>query len=154
LPAASRLGRQTYVPTASRFKKSDRPLDKLERTIADRAANPREKSYTTQLLAGGVGKISGKVIEEVAEVIAAASETGEAGREHFIREVGDLMYHLLVLMRQQNCGLADVESELARRFGVSGLEEKASRKKKPPAKKAAAKTTPRRKSKKSSGSRL
>lgn len=105
------------------------PLDKLERTIAARAANPNEKSYTSQLLAGGVEKIGAKITEEAAELVAAAAKPGKAGREHFIREVGDLIYHLMVLMQHQECTLADVETELARRFGVSGLEEKASRKK-------------------------
>jgi phosphoribosyl-ATP pyrophosphohydrolase len=99
----------------------------LERTIAARAANPNEKSYTSQLLAGGVEKIGAKVIEEAAEVVEAAGEAGDSGRVHFVREVGDLIYHLLVLMRARECSLADVEAELARRFGVSGLEEKASR---------------------------
>jgi phosphoribosyl-ATP pyrophosphohydrolase len=106
------------------------PLDKLERTIADRAANPNEKSYTSQLLAGGVEKIGAKIVEEAAEVVEAAAEPGKKGREHFIRETGDLVYHLMVLMRHKDCSLADVEAELARRFGVSGLDEKASRKKK------------------------
>ena len=106
-----------------------RPLDELERTIADRAANPSEKSYTSKLLAGGVGKIGEKIVEESMEVIEAADEPGDAGREHFIREVGDLVYHLMVLMRHQNCSLTDLEAELTRRFGVSGLEEKAARKK-------------------------
>jgi phosphoribosyl-ATP pyrophosphohydrolase len=104
-----------------------RPLDELEQVIADRAANPSEKSYTSQLLAGGVEKTGAKIFEEAAEVVEAAGEHGDAGREHFVREVGDLVYHLLVLMRQRNCTLADLDAELARRFGVSGLEEKASR---------------------------
>ena len=106
-----------------------RPIDQLERTIADRAANPSEKSYTSKLLAGGVEKIGEKIVEESMEVVEAASESGDAGYEHFVREVGDLVYHLMVLMRQRNCSLAEVEAELTRRFGVSGLEEKASRKK-------------------------
>ena len=106
-----------------------RPLDELERTIADRAANPSEKSYTSKLLAGGVEKIGEKIVEESMEVVEAAGEPGDAGREHFIREVSDLVYHLMVLLRQRNCSLADVEAELNRRFGVSGLDEKASRKK-------------------------
>ena len=105
------------------------PLDKLERTIAARAANPTEKSYTSQLLAGGIEMMGAKIMEEAAEVVEAAGEPGKAGRAHFLREVGDLVYHLMVLMQQQKCSLADVEAELARRFGVSGLEEKASRKK-------------------------
>jgi phosphoribosyl-ATP pyrophosphohydrolase len=108
-------------------KKTRAPLEKLERTIAVRAANPNEKSYTSQLLAGGVEKIGAKVTEEAAEVVEAAAEPGEAGQEHFIREVGDLVYHLLVLMRFREQTLADLETELARRFGVSGLAEKALR---------------------------
>lgn len=105
------------------------PLDKLERTIAARAASPNEKSYTSQLLAGGVEMIGAKVIEEAAEIVEAAGEPGKEGREHFLREVGDLVYHLMVLMQHKKCSLADLEAELARRFGVSGLDEKASRKK-------------------------
>ena len=105
------------------------PLDKLERTIADRAADPREKSYTSQLLAGGVERIGAKIVEEAAEVVEAAGESGDAGREHFVREVADLIYHLLVLLQHRDCSLSDVETELQRRFGVSGIEEKASRSK-------------------------
>jgi phosphoribosyl-ATP pyrophosphohydrolase len=129
------------VPTAKRI--ASRPLDKLERTIADRAANPREKSYTSQLLAGGLDKIGAKIIEEAGELIEAAGEPGEKGREHFVREVADLVFHLLVLMKQQNCTLAGLEAELSRRFGVSGIEEKASRgKKKAAAAKASLKNSP------------
>jgi phosphoribosyl-ATP pyrophosphohydrolase len=127
-PLADWEGRY-LVPAARRT--ASRPLDKLERTIADRAKNPREKSYTSKLLAGGVEKIGAKVIEEAAEVVEAAGETGQAGREHFVREVADLVYHLLVLMKHVDCSLADLEAELSRRFGVSGIEEKASREKKP-----------------------
>ena len=108
-------------------KQTRAPLEKLERTIAARAASPNEKSYTSQLLAGGVQKIGAKVTEEAAEVVEAAAELGDAGQEHFIREVGDLVYHLLVLMCFRGKTLADLESELARRFGVSGIAEKASR---------------------------
>lgn len=105
-----------------------RPLDELDQTIAARATNRSDKSYTSQLLAGGVAKIGAKITEEAAEVVEAAAEPGEAGREHLIREAGDLVYHLLVILRQRNCSLADLEAELARRAGVSGLDEKAGRK--------------------------
>jgi len=108
-------------------KKTRAPLEKLERTIAARAANPNAKSYTSQLLAGGVERIGAKVTEEAAEVVEAAGEPGDAGQEHFIREVGDLFYHVLVLMCLKGKTLVDLEGELARRFGVSGLTEKASR---------------------------
>jgi len=113
------------VPTAP--APTAAPLVKLERTIHARAKKPNAKSYTSQLLEGGVPKIGAKIIEEAAEVVVAAGELGKEGREHFIREVGDLMYHLLVMLCHKNCNLHDVEAELARRFGVSGLEEKASR---------------------------
>jgi len=117
-----RFGKAT-VPTAPA------PLVKLERTIHARAKKPNAKSYTSQLLEGGVPKIGAKIVEEATEVVEAADEPGPAGREHFIREVGDLFYHLLVMMCHKNCNLHDVEAELARRYGVSGLEEKAARNK-------------------------
>ncbi len=105
------------------------PLEKLERTIHARAKKPNAKSYTSQLLAGGVPKIGAKIVEEAAELVEAAGEPGPAGHEHFIREMGDLFYHLLVMLCHKNCNLHDVEAELGRRFGVSGIEEKASRNK-------------------------
>ena len=128
------------MPNASAPKPA--PLVKLERTINARAKKPNAKSYTSQLLAGGVPKIGAKIVEEAAEVVEAAGEAGEAGQEHFIREMGDLFYHLLVMLCHKGCDLHDVEAELARRFGVSGIEEKAARNHKPAAKaeaKAAAK---------------
>ncbi len=122
LPSAPRFGKAT-VPTRSA------PLEKLERTINARAKKPNAKSYTSQLLAGGVPKIGAKIVEEAAELVEAAGELGSAGHEHFIREMGDVFYNLLVMLCHKNCNLHDVEAELARRFGVSGIEEKASRNK-------------------------
>lgn len=106
-----------------------RPLDELEKTIADRAEHPSEKSYTCQLLEGGVERIGRKVVEEAAEVVDAAGQPGPEGQAHLIGEVADLIYHVLVMLRLRDCRLTDVETELSRRFGVSGLEEKAARKK-------------------------
>jgi len=134
LPFAPRFGKAT-VPNAP----TSAPLVKLERTINARAKKPNAKSYTSQLLAGGVPKIGAKIVEEAAELVEAAGEPGQAGHEHFIREMGDLFYHLLVMLCHKNCSLHDVEAELARRFGVSGIEEKAARKRQP-AEKAEAKT--------------
>lgn len=114
-----------------------RPLDALERTIRERADALRtgttiEKSWTTKLLAGELAMISGKVTEEAGEFIQAAAEVEAdntpASRAHFIAEAGDLLYHALVLLRREGVDLAEVETELARRFGVSGIDEKASRK--------------------------
>lgn len=95
--------------------------------IEDRKANPPPKSYTNSLLAGGVEKIGRKIVEEAAEVVAAAAETGEPGRQHLVYEAGDLVYHLLVMLACREIPLHEVENELARRFGVSGIDEKAAR---------------------------
>jgi phosphoribosyl-ATP pyrophosphohydrolase len=104
-------------------------LDRLMAVIEDRKANPPAKSYTTSLLAGGVDKIGGKLLEEADELVEAAhtADAGQPEREHMIYEAGDVLYHLLVLLAYRDVRLAEVEAELARRFGVSGLDEKASR---------------------------
>jgi phosphoribosyl-ATP pyrophosphohydrolase len=106
-----------------------RPLDELEETIQQRKADgDSEKSYTAKLLTQGIEKIGAKVTEEAAEVVEAAGEPGEEGRQHTIREAGDVLYHLLVLLAAREVKLSEVEGELARRFNMSGLEEKAARK--------------------------
>lgn len=104
-----------------------RPIDELEHTIVTRRAAPSEKSYTSQLLSAGLEKIGAKVAEEAGEVVEAAAEPGEEGRQHTIREAGDVLYHLMVLLAWRGIEFAEVERELDRRTGVSGLEEKAKR---------------------------
>ena len=102
-------------------------LDRLMAVIEDRQQNPPPKSYTTKLFAGGVAKIGAKITEEAAEVVEAAGEDGEAGKNHLVHEAADLVYHLLVMLAHRGVRLSDVENELARRFGVSGIDEKESR---------------------------
>lgn len=102
-------------------------LAQLMAVIEERKANPSEKSYTHKLLSGGVPKIGAKITEEAAEVVEAASEPGDDGRAHLVREAGDLIYHLFVMLAHREVRLEQVEAELAGRFGISGLEEKASR---------------------------
>jgi phosphoribosyl-ATP pyrophosphohydrolase len=99
----------------------------LMATIEDRKANPPERSYTTSLFQGGVEKICRKILEEADEVVEAAAEPGDAGRSHFIHESADLIYHLFVMFGHHGVKLEEVEAELSRRFGVSGLDEKAAR---------------------------
>ena len=106
---------------------SDSIFARLMAVIEDRKAHPTDKSYTNRLLAGGVAKIGAKVTEEAAEVVEAAGEPGDEGRAHTVREAADLVYHLFVLLGVRDIPLAEVEAELARRFGISGLDEKASR---------------------------
>lgn len=103
-------------------------LQQLSAVIEDRKQNPSERSYTQKLFSGGIEKIAAKITEEAAEVNEAAAESGEAGREHLVREAADLLFHLMVMLSAREASLADVEAELARRFGVSGIEEKESRK--------------------------
>jgi len=102
-------------------------LAQLMAVIEDRKVNPPAKSYTTTLFAGGVPKIGEKIREEAEEVIEAAGEPGEQGRGHLMREAADLIYHLFVMLGHRDVTLEEVEAELARRFGISGLDEKANR---------------------------
>jgi phosphoribosyl-ATP pyrophosphohydrolase len=106
---------------------SETTFARLMATILDRKAHPSEKSYTSQLLAGGAAKIRKKIVEEAAEIFEAAGEPGDEGRRQVINEASDLIYHLFVLLADREIALDDVEQELARRFGISGLAEKAAR---------------------------
>jgi phosphoribosyl-ATP pyrophosphohydrolase len=99
-------------------------LESLERVVDSRRNDPPDRSYTSRLLAGGVEKIGGKVAEEAAELVAAAA--GEPD-ERVVAEAADLTYHMLVLLACRGLSFTLVEGELARRFGVSGLDEKAAR---------------------------
>ncbi len=103
------------------------PIVRLMRTLRERAENRPAGSYTTKLLDGGVAKMGGKIREEAEELIEAAQEQGEAGRQHLIYEAGDLIYHTLVLLAWRGVDIDEVAAELARREGTSGLAEKASR---------------------------
>ncbi len=103
-------------------------FERLMRVIEDRRAHPPERSYTTRLLAGGVEAIGRKITEEAAEVVDAARHVqGNEQRDHLIHEAADLLYHLFVMLGYRQIRLSEVASELARRFGTSGLDEKASR---------------------------
>ena len=106
----------------------DSILARLMAVIEDRKAQMPEHSYTTRLFLGGVEKIGAKLQEEAEEVVEAAGEAGEEGRQHVIREAADVVYHLFVMLGHRGVELAEVEAELARRFGISGLDEKAARK--------------------------
>ena len=109
------------------MSESESILAKLIEVIRDRKLNPPPRSYTTSLFAGGVDKIGGKVTEEARELVEAAHETGEEGIPHFVHEAADLLYHMLVLLRHRDVEWDAIEAEFARRFGISGLDEKAAR---------------------------
>jgi phosphoribosyl-ATP pyrophosphohydrolase len=99
-------------------------LESLERVVASRKGGDADRSYTSRLLAGGVAKIGGKVTEEADELVQAAA--GESD-DRVVAEAADLVYHMLVLLAARDVPFSRVEDELARRFGVSGIDEKASR---------------------------
>ena len=100
---------------------------KLMDVIESRKGASGEKSYTASLFAGGLPKIGAKITEEAAETVEAAAEAGAEGRRHLVHEAADLVYHLFVLLAHRDIALAEVEAELARRFGISGHAEKAAR---------------------------
>jgi phosphoribosyl-ATP pyrophosphohydrolase len=104
----------------------------LMEVIAERKSRPvTEKSYVASLMQAGVAGIGAKIVEEAAEVVEAGGEPGEAGAEHLVKEVADLVFHTMVLLGYRDLEWKAVETELARRFGISGIDEKASRKKNP-----------------------
>jgi phosphoribosyl-ATP pyrophosphohydrolase len=107
----------------------DSIIRRIEAIVASRRDESvsAEKSYVSSLLQKGVPKIGSKIIEEAAEVVEAAGESGVEGREHLVREVADLLFHTLVLLGHAHIEFAEVEAELIRRFGVSGHDEKAAR---------------------------
>jgi phosphoribosyl-ATP pyrophosphohydrolase len=99
-------------------------LEALEQVIAARKGGDASRSYTAKLLAGGPAAAGMKVTEEAEELVRAA---GDEADDRVVAEAADLIYHVLVLLACRDISLEQVEAELARRFGVSGLVEKAAR---------------------------
>ena len=99
-------------------------LDALEQTIRQRRAADPDTSYVAKLTAKGRAKIAQKVGEEAVETVIAAIADDKSG---MVSEAADLMFHLLVLLADAGLSLDDVRAELARREGLSGIEEKAGR---------------------------
>jgi len=87
-------------------------LSRLAHTIASRAVDKPQGSYTAELLAGGVGKASQKVGEEAVEVVVAANSEDD---ERLASEAADLLYHLLVLLQARGVPFDDVLRELESR---------------------------------------
>lgn len=100
-------------------------LDELYRVILSRKNSSPDSSYTASLLQGDLDRILKKVGEEATEVVIA----GKGGdQEQLTCEAADLCYHLLVLLAARDVPAEAVWNELRRRFGTSGIAEKASRK--------------------------
>ena len=99
-------------------------LERLSEILEERKRADPESSYVARLYSKGLDAILKKVGEEAAETLLAAKD-GEP--EKIVYEVADLWFHTLVLLAQQGLGPDAVLTELDRRFGLSGLEEKARR---------------------------
>ncbi|MEM6373940.1 MAG: phosphoribosyl-ATP diphosphatase [Pseudomonadota bacterium] len=99
-------------------------LEDLFATIAARKGADPETSWTAKLLAKGPEKCAEKFGEEAVEAII---EAVKGDRAALTGEAADVLYHLLVMLAARDVLLADVMDELARRQGMSGLQEKAAR---------------------------
>jgi len=100
-------------------------LKELTKVLEARKGDSPDASYVASLYAKGMDKILEKVGEEATETIIAAKN---GDREQVIYETADLWFHTMVMLAAKDLSSDDVLTELARRFGISGHDEKASRK--------------------------
>ena len=103
---------------------SDEVLRELAATLEARKQADPDSSYVARLYAKGLDAILKKVGEEAVETLLAA-KNGDP--EHLVRETADLWFHTLVMLAHLELGPDAVLDELRRRFGISGLDEKATR---------------------------
>ena len=100
-------------------------LDRLAATVAARKGADPDGSWTAKLLSKGPEKCAEKFGEEAVEAII---EAVKGDRERLTCEAADVLYHLLVMLAARDVTLAEVEAELERREGTSGIAEKTARK--------------------------
>ena len=99
-------------------------LEKLAQVLESRKQASPDSSYVAQLYAKGLDAILKKIGEEATETVMAAKD---GDLDKIVSETADLWFHSLVLLAHQGLGPQQVLAELERRFGLSGLEEKARR---------------------------
>lgn len=99
-------------------------LTRLAETVEARKTADPSSSWTAKLLAKGPEKCAEKFGEEAIEAII---EAVKGDRDRLVSEAADVVFHLLVMLAARDVTLAEVEAELARREGTSGLAEKAAR---------------------------
>ena len=99
-------------------------LHRLAATVQDRKTADPDSSWTARLLAKGPEKCAEKFGEEAVEAII---EAVKGDRARLTAEAADVMFPLLVMLAARDITLEDVEAELTRREGTSGLAEKAAR---------------------------
>ena len=103
---------------------SDRILQQLAEVLEQRKGAAADSSYVASLYDKGLDAILKKIGEEATETVMAAKD---GSRDKLVYEVADLWFHTLVLLANEGLGPDEVLNELGRRFGMSGLDEKASR---------------------------
>jgi phosphoribosyl-ATP pyrophosphohydrolase len=99
-------------------------IERLGAVLEERKGGDPEHSYVARLYARGLDAILKKVGEEATETVMAAKD---GAPDRLVHEVADLWFHTLVLLAQQGLGPDRVLAELDRRFGLSGIDEKAAR---------------------------
>ncbi|RLA17996.1 MAG: phosphoribosyl-ATP diphosphatase [Gammaproteobacteria bacterium] len=99
-------------------------LTELAAVLEQRKQESADSSYVASLYAKGLDTILKKIGEEATETVIAA-KSGD--KQQIIYETADLWFHCMVLLAEQDLHPDDVLNELQRRFGLSGLEEKAQR---------------------------
>nr|WP_251068124.1 phosphoribosyl-ATP diphosphatase [Marinobacter sp. C7] len=105
-------------------------MERLAQVLEARKNADPESSYVASLHARGLNKILEKVGEECTETLLAAKDAEHSGEtSDVVYETADLWFHSMVMLSRLGLGPEDVLNELARRFDLSGLEEKASRSK-------------------------
>ena len=95
--------------------------------LEKRKGSSADSSYTKSLFDKGLKEILSKVSEESEELLEAAVSQEENKRKKLIHETADLWFHTMVLLSYEGINAEEVLDELETRFGVSGLDEKASR---------------------------
>jgi phosphoribosyl-ATP pyrophosphohydrolase len=99
-------------------------LNELAQVLEQRKSQDPQKSYVAGLYAKGLDAILKKIGEEATETVMAAKD---GVPDKIVYEVADLWFHSLVLLAHQGLTPGQVLAELQRRFGLSGLDEKAAR---------------------------
>ena len=102
----------------------DDTLPRLAATIAARRGGDPDRSYVARLFHKGEDAILKKIGEEATETVMAAKD---GDRARIVAETADLWFHTMVMLAHYDLSPADVLAELARREGLSGLDEKARR---------------------------
>ncbi len=103
-------------------------LTQLASILQQRKLATPDSSYVASLYHKGLDAILKKVGEEATETVMAAKDVAaQEDKSKLVYEIADLWFHTLVLLADQGLSHEDVLTELARRFGVSGHDEKASR---------------------------